>query len=232
MHRTFRSLASKALVIAKVQSAHAPAFAATRHGTPNITLQRERLRCRTPLEAAWASHRPLPKGKQAKLAPTTSAEWLGRRPCLSPEYGTTLCRSLHIGQSHQPVLPDQQQQVVPGIKAQAPRPVTNIRQRIVGYLRESLLLSYTALFDNVVFSAFEWLQLDTGLKRLTPRLEDGYASLTGIDLWLKVLEACISFCRACMSDHQKHRSRFSCRQVVHTSRWPAPIHIAGQPYSL
>ena len=182
MHRPFRSLVSKALVIARLQSAYAPAFAATRYGIQNISMQRECLRCRTPSEAAWASPRLLPKNKPAKLALTSSAEWLGRRPCLSPEYGTTLCRSLHTGQSHQSVLPDQQQQVVPGIKAQVPRPVTNIRQRIVGYLRESLLLSYTALFDNVVFSAFEWLQLDTGLKRLTPRLEDGYASLTGIYL--------------------------------------------------
>ncbi|KAL0038755.1 hypothetical protein WJX79_006617 [Trebouxia sp. C0005] len=53
------------------------------------------------------------------------------------------------------------------------------RQRAVGYLRESLLLSYTALFDNVVFSVFEWLRLDKILKWLTPKLEDGYASLTG-----------------------------------------------------
>ena len=182
MHLPFRSLASKALVIVKVQSAHAPASAATRCATQCNSLLRECLRSRTPSEAAWASHRPLPKGKQAKLALTTSAERLRLRPCLSPEYGTTLCRSLRTGQSHQTVLPDQQQQVVPGIKAQIPPPVTNIRQRIVGYLRESLLLSYTALFDNVVFSTFEWLQLDKGLKLLTPRLEDGYASLTGTDL--------------------------------------------------
>lgn len=182
MHFPIRSLASKTSVIAKVQSAHAAAFAATRYATQTNPLLRECLRSRTPSEAARASHRPVPKGKLAKLALTTSAERLGHRPCLSPEYGITLCRSLYTGQSHQTVLPDQQQQVVPGIKAQVPQPVANIRQRILGYLRESLLLSYTALFDNVVFSSFEWLQLDKGLKLLTPRLEDGYASLTGTDL--------------------------------------------------
>lgn len=69
---------------------------------------------------------------------------------------------------------------LPGIKAQLPKPVTNFRERAAGYLRESLLLSYSALFDNVIFRAAEWLQLDKLLKWLTPHLEDGYAAVTGL----------------------------------------------------
>ena len=67
----------------------------------------------------------------------------------------------------------------PGIKAAVPKPSLNIKERASGYLRESLLLSYTAMFDNVIFRGFELLRLDKILKWLTPHLEDGYARLTG-----------------------------------------------------
>lgn len=73
----------------------------------------------------------------------------------------------------------QQAESQPGIKAAVPKPSLNIRDRINGYLRESLLLSYTALFDNVIFRGFELLRLDKILKWLTPHLEDGYARVTG-----------------------------------------------------
>ena len=79
-------------------------------------------------------------------------------------------------------LPDQPVESQPGIKAAVPKPSLNTTKRISGYLRESLLLSYTALFDNVIFRAFELLRLDRILKWLTPHLEDGYAKVTGTSL--------------------------------------------------
>ena len=88
-------------------------------------------------------------------------------------------RKLHTQNSQQlpkPLQPTEQQ---PGIKAQLPKPVANLQQRAVGYLRESLLLSYSAVFDNVVFRVAEWLRLDKLFQWITPGLEDGYAALTG-----------------------------------------------------
>lgn len=73
----------------------------------------------------------------------------------------------------------QQAESKPGIKAKVPKPSLNVRERINGYLRESLLLSYSALFDNIIFRGFELLRLDKILKWLTPHLEDGYAKVTG-----------------------------------------------------
>lgn len=73
----------------------------------------------------------------------------------------------------------QQAESKPGIKAAVPKPSLNVRERVNGYLRESLLLSYTALFDNALFRGFELLRLDKILKWATPHLEDGYARVTG-----------------------------------------------------
>ena len=77
-------------------------------------------------------------------------------------------------------LSGQKAEYAPGIKATVPKPSLNIKERTNGYLRESLLLSYTALFDNVIFRVFEWLRLDKILKWLTPYLEDGYSTVTGM----------------------------------------------------
>ena len=87
------------------------------------------------------------------------------------------CLHTHTSQLHSHS--GQQAESKPGIKAAVPKPSLNVRERISGYLRESLLLSYTALFDNVIFRGFELLRLDKILKWLTPHLEDGYARVTG-----------------------------------------------------
>ena len=88
-------------------------------------------------------------------------------------------RKLHTQGSQQLPKPQQPTEQQPGIKAQLPKPVANLQQRAVGYLRESLLLSYSAVFDNVIFRAAEWLRLDKLFQWITPGLEDGYATLTG-----------------------------------------------------
>lgn len=91
-----------------------------------------------------------------------------------------LLHSLRTHKSHLHSLSERQQESAPGIKAALPKPILNARERVNGYLRESLLLSYTALFDNVIFRVFELLRLDMILKWLTPHLEDGYATVTGV----------------------------------------------------
>lgn len=91
-----------------------------------------------------------------------------------------LLHGLHTHKSQLHKLSGQQADPEPGIKSTVPKPSLNARDRINGYLRESLLLSYTALFDNVIFRAFELLRLDKILKWLTPHLEDGYARVTGM----------------------------------------------------
>lgn len=89
-------------------------------------------------------------------------------------------------------LSDQPAESQPGIKGVIPKPSLNTRDRITGYLRESLLLSYTALFDNVIFRAFELLRLDRILKWLTPNLEDGYGRITGTVFVLLLNPTCMS----------------------------------------
>jgi hypothetical protein len=173
---------TKVSVISKLPYGHPGSFAATASVKQWASLLRSHHAC-PPLPATRSSpHRPVPASAQAELALRRSAEWPWLCPHHSslPGHRTALCRSLHTEQSHSQPAPDQRQQSSPGIKAQIPKPFTNVRQRTVGYLRESLLLSYTALFDNVIFSVFELLQLDKVLKWLTPKLEDGYAALTGV----------------------------------------------------
>lgn len=99
---------------------------------------------------------------------------------LATPYSSLLLHSLRTHKSHLHNLSERQQESAPGIKAAVPKPILNARERINGYLRESLLLSYTALFDNVIFRVFELLRLDMILKWLTPHLEDGYATVTGV----------------------------------------------------
>ena len=173
---------TKVSVISKLPYGHPGSFAATASVKQCASLLHSYHAC-SPLPATRSiPHRPVPASAQAELALKMSAEWPW--PCphhsLLTGHRTALCQSLHTEQSHSQPAPDQRKQSSPGIKAQVPKPFTNVRQRTVGYLRESLLLSYTALFDNVIFSVFEWLQLDKVLKWLTPKLEDGYAKLTGV----------------------------------------------------
>lgn len=170
---------TKVSVISKLPYGHTGSFAATAYVNQCAFLLHSYHAC-SPLPATRSiPHRPVPASAQAVQR---SAEW----PWFCPHHSlltghrTALCQSLHTEQSYSQPAPDQRQQSSPGIKAHVPKPFTNVRQRAVGYLRESLLLSYTALFDNVVFSVFEWLRLDKILKWLTPKLEDGYASLTGV----------------------------------------------------
>lgn len=88
-------------------------------------------------------------------------------------------RKIHTQSSQQLSKPRWSADQLPGIKAQLPKPVTNLKQRAVGYLRESLLLSYSAVFDNVIFRVAEWLRLDKLFQWITPGLENGYAAITG-----------------------------------------------------
>ena len=107
----------------------------------------------------------------------------------------------------------------PGIKAAVPKPSLNVRERINGYLRESLLLSYTALFDNVIFRGFELLRLDKTLKWLTPHLEDGYARVTGTSA---------PSCRRRMQIGE--RERVSAVQPLHTLLTKSiPVHADHLP---
>lgn len=91
-----------------------------------------------------------------------------------------LWRKLHTHSTQQLSRTPQTTEQQPGIKAQLPKPIANLQQRAVGYLRESLLLSYSALFDNVIFRVAEWLRLDKLFQWLTPGLENGYAAITGL----------------------------------------------------
>ena len=173
---------TKVSVILKLPLGHTGSFTAKASVKPCASLLHSFHACAPLLATRSIPYRPVPASAQAELALKRSAEWPWLCPhhSLLPGHPNALCRSLHTEQSHSQPAPDQRQQSSPGIKAQIPKPFTNVRQRTVGYLRESLLLSYTALFDNVIFSVFEWLQLDKVLKWLTPKLEDGYAALTGV----------------------------------------------------
>ena len=88
-------------------------------------------------------------------------------------------RKIHTQSSRQLRKPRESADQLPGIKAQLPKPITTFKQRAVGYLRESLLLSYSALFDNVIFRVAEWLRLGKLFQWVTPGLENGYAAITG-----------------------------------------------------
>ena len=55
----------------------------------------------------------------------------------------------------------------------------NWKQRTVGNLRESLLLTYTTLVETVLITVAEALRLSALLNWLTPRLESGISTLTG-----------------------------------------------------
>ncbi len=222
---------TKVSLISKLPYGHPGSFAATVSVKQWASLLHSHHAC-PPLQATRSiTHKPVPVSAQAELALRRSAEWPWLCPqcTLLPGHRTALYRSLHTEQSQSQPAPDQQKQSSPGIKAQVPKPFTSVRQRTVGYLRESLLLSYTALFDNVIFSVFEWLQLDKVLKWLTPKVEDGYAALTGV---------------TCTAERWWHTVYFlykltwflqyslSCRQLVYTSRWPAQIHIPGESHSI
>ena len=66
--------------------------------------------------------------------------------------------------------------------AQAPiLTLFGFRQKIVAYLRESLLVAYTTLVENVIWGTAEVLRLDRALRWATPRLEQGLARVTGGD---------------------------------------------------
>ena len=66
--------------------------------------------------------------------------------------------------------------------AQAPiLTLFGFRQKIVAYLRESLLVAYTTLVENVIWGTAEVLRLDRALRWATPRLEQGLARVTGRD---------------------------------------------------
>ena len=120
-----------------------------------------------------------------------SSHWLASRHLVQTEegqrrqqlHGTWASKAFHSHASQHSLSPSQPEEAKPGIKAQAPKPVANFRERTVGYLRESLMLSYSALFDNIIFRIFEWLQVDRMLKWVTPYLENGYATLFGMLHW-------------------------------------------------
>ncbi len=64
--------------------------------------------------------------------------------------------------------------------AQAPiLTLFGFRQKIVAYLRESLLVAYTTLVENVIWGTAEVLRVDRALRWATPRLEQGLARVTG-----------------------------------------------------
>ena len=132
-----------------------------------------------------AAHNFAPPGAHARLRSPTHDLLI--RP--GGHSSASLCSSLllqglRVHKSHLHSLSQGQPESQPGIKAAVPKPILNARERVNGYLRESLLLSYTALFDNVIFRIFELLRLDMILKWLTPHLEDGYARVTGV--WFSV----------------------------------------------
>ena len=54
-----------------------------------------------------------------------------------------------------------------------------LNQRILAYVRSSLLLGYTALVENVIFGAARVIKLDAFFTHITPELENGFARLTG-----------------------------------------------------
>ena len=67
--------------------------------------------------------------------------------------------------------------------AQAPiLTLFGFRQKFVAYLRESLLVAYTTLVENVIWGTAEVLRLDRALRWATPRLEQGLARVTGGDV--------------------------------------------------
>ena len=65
---------------------------------------------------------------------------------------------------------------------EATQTAANWRQRAVGNLRESLLLTYTTLVESVLITVADALRLSTALNWLTPRLETGIGALTGKNL--------------------------------------------------
>ena len=69
--------------------------------------------------------------------------------------------------------------ILPAV-AQAPiLTLFGFRQKIVAYLRESLLVAYTTLVENVIWGTAEVLRIDRALRWATPRLEHGLARVTG-----------------------------------------------------
>ena len=175
-----RAFKSKAPMLLNLLFAHARSGPATAPSLHHDVFWRECPALGLRRSALQGTSLPLLVNRQAQLGLANSAGWPQQlqEGCMQRAHGTLLCRAYHTKHAHLGP-PLEQVEPVPGIKAQVPRPVTNIRQRSVGYLRESLLLSYTALFDNVIFTVCEWLRVDKVLKWLTPHLEDGYASLTG-----------------------------------------------------
>ncbi len=178
------AIVSKVTLIAQVSCAYTRNIPATQAAARCHPFSREYRTLTQMALSAYAFNRfpSPPPVREAALASPLLGVWHRQHQTghLSSQHGSLLCRALHSQHFHQRHPLEEWQESVPGVKAQVPKPVTSIRERVIGYLRESLLLSYTALFDNVIFSAFEWLQLDKVLKWLTPHLEDGYAALTGV----------------------------------------------------
>lgn len=121
--------------------------------------------------SSWQLHQHQPVFSRAACS-------LHTRP-LHRQAGNTLWQQLHTVSRRQLSQTWHSTEQQPGIKAQLPKPIANLQQRAVGYLRESLLLSYSALFDNVIFRVAEWLRLDKLFQWMTPGLENGYAAITG-----------------------------------------------------
>lgn len=167
------------LCFKQAQYASTASIAAQRslHWHPSQTLNQHSASLHACTTAAYYFE---PPGGHALLQPHT------HKPLFRPAGGlpdtsgsSLLLHGLRTHKSQLHNLSGQQAESKPGIKSTVPKPSLNARDRINGYLRESLLLSYTALFDNVIFRAFELLRLDKILKWLTPHLEDGYARVTG-----------------------------------------------------
>ena len=64
-------------------------------------------------------------------------------------------------------------------------------EKLTGNVRESLLLAYTTLVETVLVSTADVLQLNKLLYWATPKLEQGYSTITG--RWL------FFFCQTCLS---------------------------------
>ena len=167
-------------------------FSASAHVLPATTMARRSLQwqhasCRPylaglqmPISAAFNCTRcPPPSAVSSVAKPSNVLSTALNRPSLVTINGL-LIESNHIHGSCLHSLSGQPAESQPGIKGTIPKPSLNTKDRITGYLRESLLLSYTAFFDNVIFRSFELLRLDRILKWLTPHLEDGYAKITGM----------------------------------------------------
>lgn len=126
--------------------------------------------------SSW--HYGIHSGSQSQW-PQHHAGYLLQSTFLHSQASDVFGRKIHTQSSEQLSKPHWSADQLPGIKAQLPKPVTNLKQRAVGYLRESLLLSYSAVFDNVIFRVAEWLRLDKLFQWITPGLENGYAAITG-----------------------------------------------------